>query len=356
MLYGVKIIITTLLFVGLVGCAEHQEKTIVPIQTNTSLGELIESSEIIPLETSDKNLIATVTKLIVEDEKLIVMDGGTKSVLVFSDGGKWIGTIHMCGRASNEYIELTDVDVCDGNVYILSRVDKKIQVYDFAATYLRTIPLDDFYCNLHVANPDQIILYSERANTTGYNIVQIDSRGDIISRTMPFRHQDGYIFEGSPFNESEDGDLLLTFPYDETIYAMSTNGDCGPLVSLWYDTEFHIKNISEQSYDEIVSKYKYKNILKRIQYVSEVHDCLMLVADIFFDELGFRQCFVKITKNGDVKVYRLGDVKDNDYPYFYNIVGFDGAYVYTTISAGMYGMSDMNNNPIIIRYKICNKQ
>ena len=351
-----KFIITTLLFVILIGCAKHQEKTIVPTQTNTSLGELIESSEIIPLETSDKNLIATVTKLIVEDEKLIVMDGGTKSVLVFSDGGKWIGTIHMCGRASNEYIELTDVDVCDGNVYILSRVDKKIQVYDFAATYLRTIPLDDFYCNLHIVNPDNLILYSEWANATGYNFVQIDSRGEIISRTMPFSHQNGYIFEGSPFNESEDGDLLLTFPYDETIYAMSINGDCKPLVHLQFDTELNIEDIDRRQYNDIVAKYKYKNVLKRIQYVSEIDGRLFLVAKIFFNELGYRQSLIEVTEYGEVKVYRLGDVEDENYPHFYNIVGFDGAYVYTTISAGMYGVSDMNNNPIIIRYKICNKQ
>ena len=351
-----KFIITTLLFVILIGCAKQQVKTTVPTETNVALEELIESPEAIPLETAETSLIATVTKLIVEDDKFIVMDGGTKSVVVFSEQGKWLGRIRNHGRASNEYLELTDIDVCDGYIYILSRIDKKIQVYDISATHLKTIFLDDFYCNLHIVNPDNIILYSEWANATGYNFVQIDSRGEIISRTMPFSHQNGYIFEGSPFNESEDGDLLLTFPYDETIYAMSINGDCKPLVHLQFDTELNIEDIDKRQYNDIVAKYKYKNVLKRIQYVSEIDGRLFLVAKIFFNELGYRQSLIEVTEYGEVKVYRLGDVEDENYPHFYNIVGFDGSYVYTSISAQMYGALDLNNNPIIIRYRIRNKQ
>ena len=104
-----KFIITTLLFVILIGCAKQQVKTTVPTETNVALEELIESSEAIPLETAETSLIATVTKLIVEDDKFIVMDGGTKSVVVFSEQGKWLGRIRNHGRASNEYLELMGI-------------------------------------------------------------------------------------------------------------------------------------------------------------------------------------------------------------------------------------------------------
>lgn len=195
----------------------------ISLVSNSSLEEFVESVREIQLETNPECLIAKIDKICSDSELLYVVDQTQGVIYMFDHKGKFVSKVAQKGRAGNEYVTIADVEVLDGDIYILDDVSQKIIKYDSYGTALKTIRLNDRYRHF-VVEEKRILLYSERSNKQMHDIVGINHDGEVISQYLPFKSDEGLVFRISPFHRRTDGTYFLTFPYDGRIFTLSDDG------------------------------------------------------------------------------------------------------------------------------------
>jgi len=85
-------------------------------QAPLNLSDVAEKVELVKLETDSNALIGQVDKMIAGDGVFYLVDKQlAATVLVYDEEGHFLRKIGEKGHASNEYINLTDVSVGDGN-------------------------------------------------------------------------------------------------------------------------------------------------------------------------------------------------------------------------------------------------
>ncbi|CDN32740.1 hypothetical protein BN938_2671 [Mucinivorans hirudinis] len=301
----------------------------IPIESNASLTDFISSCDDIVIESGELCLFSNIDKLCVDENNLYILDRQLNAIFVYNKQGMFINKLSRQGRGPQEYLYISDFEVNKGNLYVLSRSDKKILIYNSDMLYVSDIKLNDWYNDLFISNDNSIFLYSERANAQGFDIVVINSKGDIVSQYLPFPTQDSFKFLTSPFNSYKNDGVFITLPYENQVYTL-LNGDCKIEYEFNFNTSDHIKNIKEETYSEIRDKFKGKEILKRIEYITEEDGNVLMVCNIFFNNFGYRQLLVLLNKDREnVKVLRLNDKIDANYPFFGSIIAIHDKMIYS---------------------------
>src|SRR5690554_4324573 len=90
--------------------------------------EIIASTEFIPLETDNNNLIGQINKMLVSNGNIYILDKSSKQIFVFDMTGKFIQKIGVYGRGPGEYIRLNDfiIDKSRNRVLTLDSYQRKI--------------------------------------------------------------------------------------------------------------------------------------------------------------------------------------------------------------------------------------
>ncbi|MDR1338797.1 MAG: 6-bladed beta-propeller [Prevotellaceae bacterium] len=82
--------------------------------------DMLDSIQIIPLETSSESLIGAVHQMYHVGDKYYIQSLIQKEILIFSASGKYLGNLSKVGNGPGEYVELRDFKVDDaGNIYVL---------------------------------------------------------------------------------------------------------------------------------------------------------------------------------------------------------------------------------------------
>lgn len=125
------------------------------IKGHVAMSSFIEVKNVIPLETSDASLLGSIEK-IVKCKGLIFVKSKGKPLTLFDGNGHFLNTIGSIGIGPEEYPLLSDFDICEDAVYVLT-VDK-IQVYRKNGEWLKSIPISLNASGLHLI-PDGMLLF-----------------------------------------------------------------------------------------------------------------------------------------------------------------------------------------------------
>src|SRR5690606_733202 len=82
------------------------------------LSALYEIESYIPLETDDEVFIGEISKLMVVNDTIWILDNMVEQVMAFSGEGKLISVINQKGEGLGEYQHISDVAVSKDAVYI----------------------------------------------------------------------------------------------------------------------------------------------------------------------------------------------------------------------------------------------
>ena len=112
----------------LTGCFGHsantgQEDNIVTLQADfnsesPSYTNYFDRVETIPLETNDSSLIATASKILVVDDRIVVLDFKSSTVKQFHRDGSYVGSIGNKGQGPEEYIIVYDISYNKDKKYL----------------------------------------------------------------------------------------------------------------------------------------------------------------------------------------------------------------------------------------------
>ena len=174
--------------------------------------------------------IGDIIKVDALDTLIYILDKYKKGIYIFSDKGKHVSTISGQGHGAGEYLEVTDffVDPEKKTVNILSRLNKKLYVYDTKGNGIQVISLPKTF-NSIAKYADGFIGYmanysEDRSQPHNYWIM--DGNGKVVSHfgqiksCIESRTRESF----RPFS-SHKGDLSISAEYERSIMTLSDGSD-----------------------------------------------------------------------------------------------------------------------------------
>ena len=111
-----------------------------------SLESITRSISVIPLELTENSLIDNVTRVIMHDDYLIIVDDShtSKAVTLFDYSGKYLRRINNFGRGPGEYLSITALDFDQTNLdfYIYDNFSRAVYIYNYQGSFTKKIDVD----------------------------------------------------------------------------------------------------------------------------------------------------------------------------------------------------------------------
>lgn len=153
------------LLLALCSCSTTSDITTNHINVNEDYpeSEFFSSYTYVKLQPSNP-MITEISDIRMSNDRIFVTDK-TSKLFVFSKEGKFLNVLDKRGHGSNEYVEITDFDIKNDTIYVLSRPQKKIYVYSYDGKQVNTFELNDYYSGLRIMSNDRFWL------TIAYHLV-----------------------------------------------------------------------------------------------------------------------------------------------------------------------------------------
>lgn len=178
------------------------------------------------LETNKDPFVGSISKLMVFDKFLFILDSQTKSLLVFDDTGKFVQKIGAFGRGPGEYTRVFDFTIDTDNRIIYLLCNLVINKYRMDGTFIGAINLYGHTSYIQYA----------------HNKIYAESRGDCLlqeidpengkqtGKYLKANHynkgwkEQSFWFEGGPFKYYSDVSPKYVHLFMDTIFTIQPSG------------------------------------------------------------------------------------------------------------------------------------
>ena len=299
----------------LFACGEYSSPVLtysVDVRQRDSVEHFFSGYDYVILETNENSLLGEVKKMKVNASVIAIQD--KNRVLLFRHDGKFIGKVDKFGRGFGEYLSLEDFDVRDSLVYVLSRAQKRILMYDWNGTFVDKIDLDDWYQHLKVVDDKLMLLSSESSNEKQYDFVVLDyTKPEYVELFSPFEKNEGIILgDFNPFCGTFDGGYYVLRPFDYTVYRLGKS-EFVPYCRFEFNTKEKID--SGKSYVELSDETSNRNVVRYLGFYEEYEGSIFLKFDLFEDGYGIGSYLYKVEPNGETRLMRIYETFSSKFPY-----------------------------------------
>ena len=210
---------------------DHKEYPVLKVslkETNTSLFDIFEKVELIPLETKKASLIEWISKIEYYNGRFYILDSFQGALFIFDHNGAFIDKIHRIGRGPGEYQYIEDLfldtlrsqigmlspwgdmlyyDMFDGNQFI-----KKVGLPHPPNGYARVAHLSD----------DDYIFWSGTDNMTdALNIVCMEHGGHKVRGFNYEEIRQLRTPELGVFHHDEEGNVFFMRSFSNNVYLVT---------------------------------------------------------------------------------------------------------------------------------------
>lgn len=236
-MHKIKVTIILLFVIGVYGCNNHENYRYVcqngkhfDVKTwdieNELSENIIRNIRFVPLETKEECFVGKIDKVIVQDDKIFILDKSNKKILIFSLKGNFMRKIGNYGRGPGEFISINDFAFHHNQIYILDSQLRKIIKYSLDnPDDIYEIKLDFWASNFLLLEENILSFFMKNTyskNPKGYSIVNVD-----ISK----KNQKSFFLEKDPYdvNLSYNSSLFQSqnsyyAPYlKDAIYIIKSN-------------------------------------------------------------------------------------------------------------------------------------
>jgi len=260
---------------------EHVSYPIFHIDTESDkdilFSELFESIEYIPLETTNKNLVGTVRKVIISNGCYFLLD--KHSINAFDKSGASMFTINQFGRGVGEYafVSSFNVDTINKNIEVFDAASMKFICYDLFTGQFKK----EFKCPYRIdsfrktTNGSYICLNSSTFSSGPNDYLYIlDTARNLQNSLIPIPPHLYKVAADAPNNVFISEDYILFQPaFCDTVYSV-TNTDYKP----YYVFDFGSNSIDKK----IVGKYESVAGFARKPYFATIPFGFLASKDFFY--------------------------------------------------------------------------
>ena len=277
--------------------------------------DIFDSYTYVMLETADRAILTDVRKVDVSDRYISVLD--KNRVVVFDRSGKYVSRVDAYGRGHGEYVSLDDYAIHDTCVYVLSRMQKAINVYGLSGKFVKSLKLDDWYSHIVFCGDNTIILSSENANDSKRNFLVYDvAKGRKIKSLDPFgKNENMLLGDYTPFCGRSEGGYYVTHPFSHDIYEIDADG-IKPCMALSFADKGKLPQGAEaMSYAQLVEATTHKSVVKSLGLYCRLPGCSFVTFDMFGKVGGMVPYVCRIDSGGLCRVASIGDEYSAMFPY-----------------------------------------
>lgn len=189
--------------------------------------KVIDSCWYVPLETKEECLIGNIDKIVIEDDKIFILDkSNSKDLFIFSLKGTFITRLSKKGRGPGEYNFIRDFTIDSENKHLIIHDDSmaKLFYYDFQGNHIKTKKTSFRFFNFHHFNNS--IYYFLGASDNKHSIeleryqIALEKNNELQSLYIPRLKNDLSFGLGDQFHYSGKH-LSFTIPViDTNIYSV----------------------------------------------------------------------------------------------------------------------------------------
>lgn len=213
---------------------ESNEKNIISIDivknTEVSLFDIFSKIEIVNLEINDSSIIKRIDKLQVYNGDYYIHDYFSHKLFSFNEIGRFNFKIDNRGQGPDEYMNISDFDINNDSLSLLSSMDGDIHIYDLQGNFIRKHRLPKCrgsYSNIRYLNNDTIAFmtfdfenrlkfYSKLRNVIFKESVPQEDNIYSSFSTPVFPYGNYYIeaFDNRVMQMSSKGELTVGYEWD----------------------------------------------------------------------------------------------------------------------------------------------
>ncbi len=186
---------------------------------------------IVPLETTDENIISQIDKLEIYNDCFYILDNTQDIIFIFDKSGRYITKIADFGRGPDEYLRISDFHIDDRMIYVLAGGNRKIMCYDPEGKWLKSFPTTYGGDNITTDSSYVYVNYNFN-NPQGYN-VGVYSKKDysLVKQYKSYPRQQYGISFGHKAWTNYNNQVYASFHYEYNIYRL-TPDTCTVFASL----------------------------------------------------------------------------------------------------------------------------
>lgn len=230
----------------------------------------------IALENTEGAFFGRIDKIRIANNKILILDYRTKTVLTYDISGKYIGKLSKEGKAGDEYLQITDFDVdTNGNIYILDSQADKLNKYDSLFNVISTERLPFEADILKIVDENIIFGLSSWNNgeKSGDKIALSDNKLNITNSLLPYNEYIDQSYVISSYRFTNSGDYIVyNQPIDNNIYIIDSGLSLKKIINI----DFANRNVPNKDKLDIESNLsKYNNYCLIRNFVA-VKDSLII--------------------------------------------------------------------------------
>jgi len=205
------------------------------------LSDLIEPKDFIALETNDSCLINTISKVVIFEETIFVLDRNSQKIFRFDIDGNYLGRIGQTGEGPGEYLEIQDLAIDKENRKIYVPDYYKVNVYELNGQFVKSSKLPFMGSHMHVLTNKKFVFYGggveDRAIITDEDFTVINS---YFPYSQKYRLNNSYIFSDYKNN------VIMHLSTCDTIFTLK-DGNPKP----FFYIDFNGKNFTQLDYEQL---------------------------------------------------------------------------------------------------------
>lgn len=169
----------------------------------------------ITLKSTDKVILAGISKLKIDQNKIFVLDGKLKQFVIYDKNGNPLQVVNKTGKGPDEFLRVTDFAInSSGNIFIVDVGNHKVLKYDSNLNFIHTNKIvfgsrigdgvkDDFY----------IYRMEEPGGSKNNVVFHYDANGKLQKEFCPVFWDIPFSFSGNGIiTKDESNYLYLTHP------------------------------------------------------------------------------------------------------------------------------------------------
>lgn len=232
-----------------------------------NLDALIENIDYIPLETNKKCILGEITKIKFCNNKFLIFDRITNSILIFSKNGRFEQKIANLGKGPGEYNKISDFDVNEklNEIIIFSDLPQKIIKYSFSGKYISEFQTSFYSRHFSLLPNNNFAFYLEYMDNSKrikkeFNLIICDSIGKIKHGYFPYdsKKLSNFFYKSSLHFFGFDTKRHFVGDLNDTLYSISDNKIIPKYFFDFMDYSFD-QNIIETSVDDQNNYFKSKS-------------------------------------------------------------------------------------------------
>ena len=215
----------------------------IPIFSNYTkqlpFSAFVDNIELIPLETTEDNLIGEITRLIFNDGKYYIRSTHgmqNAKLFVFDENGKYLKRISKQGGGPGEYIEFKDFTMTSDNQVVIADY-KRLLYFDSEGKFSHSNKINQSFSatELLSTKENDILVFLTLPNLFQNNLIsKIDKEGDLNFFFNPGKEEALKCNFRTIWRAflATDSSFYLAYPFCDTIYSISP--DLKKIVSIYY--------------------------------------------------------------------------------------------------------------------------